>query len=204
MSASPSAKPSRPSIIRPQTVSTEVQILHSRCGVYTKPDVVRRILHAMGWRANVDLTRACLLEPAAGDGAFVVEAARQLIASCIRRDIELRADTLVARIVAYELHAGEAEAARARVRSALQFLGVHHRTAEACAKAWIVTGDFLLADLAADSFTHATGNPPYVRWSKIPPELKKQYEALLSGDMTGGDLFLPFLDRALELLEPSG
>jgi adenine-specific DNA-methyltransferase len=204
MSASLSTKSSRPPIVRAQKVPPEVRILHSRCGIYTKPEVACRILDAIGWRARDDLSQACLLEPAAGDGAFVVEAARRLVASCIRRGIELRADTLVARIVAYELHAGAAEAARTRVRSALQYLGVHRSTADACARAWIVTGDFLLADLAADSFTHATGNPPYVRWSKIPAGLKAKYEALLSSDVTGGDLFLPFLDRALEVLEPGG
>jgi hypothetical protein len=204
MSAQPSANPPRTSRVRAPRVSAEIKALHGRCGVYTKPEVVCRILDAIGWRANVDLSQACLLEPAAGDGAFVVEAARRLIASFVRLGIELRAATLLRRIVAYELHAGEAEAARARVRSVLRSLGVHHRTADACARAWIVTGDFLLADLPTDSFTHTTGNPPYVRWSKIPHELKAKYEAGLSSDMTGGDLFLPFLDRALELLEAGG
>jgi len=165
---------------------------------------VCRILDAIGWLANVDLSQACLLEPAAGDGAFVVEAARRLIASFLRLGIELRAVNLSGRIVAYELHEGEAVTARTRVTKVLRSLGVHHRTANACARAWIITGDFLLADLPTGSFTHATGNPPYVRWSKIPPKLKARYEALLSSDMTGGDLFLPFLDRALKLLQPGG
>lgn len=204
MSAQPSANPPRTSRVRAPRVSAEIKALHGRCGVYTKPEVVCRILDAIGWRANANLSQACLLEPAAGDGAFVVEAIRRLIVSFVRLGIELRVPTLLRRIVGYELHEGEAEAARARVSSVLRSLGVHHRTAHACARAWIVTGDFLLADLPADSFTHATGNPPYVRWSKIPPKLKAKYEASLSSEMTGGDLFLPFLDRALELLEPGG
>jgi adenine-specific DNA-methyltransferase len=204
MSAQPSPNPPRTSRVRAPRVSAEIKALHGRCGVYTKPEVVCRILDAIGWRANVDLSQARLLEPAAGNGAFVEEAARRLIASCVRLGVELRADILLARIVAFELHAGEAKTARARIRVVLQSLGLHHRTADACAKAWIITGVFLLADLSPDSFTHTTGNPPYVRWSKIPAKLKAKYEALLSSDMTGGDLFLPFLDRALELLEPGG
>src|SRR5882724_10246145 len=204
MSEQPSATPLPPSLARAPKVSAEGQTLHRRCGVYTKPKVVCLILDAIGWRANVDLSRACLLEPAAGDGAFVVEAARRLVASYVRLGIELQADTLLGRIIAYELHEGEAEIARARVRILLKSLGVHHRTADACARAWIVTGDFLLADLPGDSFTHATGNPPYVRWSRIPPKLKAKYEAGLSGEVTCGDLFLPFLDRAVELLKPGG
>src|SRR5438309_4488392 len=123
MSAQPSANPPRTSRVRAPKVSAEIKALHRRCGVYTKPEVVRRILDAIGWRANVDLSQACLLEPAAGDGAFVVEAARRLVASFVRLGIELRADTLLGRIIAYELHAGEAKAARARVRSVLRSLG---------------------------------------------------------------------------------
>jgi hypothetical protein len=145
-----------------------------------------------------------LLEPAAGDGAFVVEAARRLVASLIRHRIDLKAKTLLRRIVAFELHPHEAERARERVVKVLREAGVHNQTALACARAWIITGDFLLADLPLERFTHAAGNPPYVRWSKIPPRLKGKYEAAISPAVTVGDLFLPFLDRTLEALKPRG
>ena len=187
-----------------QRVSADVKELHRRCGVYTKDEVVCRILDAIGWRENVDLSRACLLEPAAGDGAFVVEAARRLVGSLKRRRIKLTAKSLLRRIVAYELHPREADRARERVIEVLREAGVHHRTALACSRAWIITGDFLLADLQLERFTHAAGNPPYVRWSKVPAKLKEQYEAMLPSDVTVGDLFLPFLDRTLLSLKPGG
>jgi adenine-specific DNA-methyltransferase len=182
----------------------EVEALHRRCGIYTKPQVIRRILDAVGWRADVDLSRSRLLEPAAGDGAFVVEAARRLVAAYSRYGVELRAHALSDRIQAFELHPREAERARSRVAETLRELGVHHLTAKACAQSWVVNADFLLADLPSDGFTHAVGNPPYVRWSKIPPNLKARYACRLPSDMVGGDLFLPFLDRALGNLEPLG
>src|SRR5437016_6112203 len=199
-----SAASKRAPTTRRQRVSADVKELHRRCGVYTKAEVVCRILDAIGWRENVDLSRACLLEPAAGDGEFVVEAARRLVASLKRRRIKLKAKSLLGRIVAYELHPHEAERARERVVKVLREAGVHHQTALACAHAWILTGDFLLADLPLDRFTHAAGNPPYVRWSKIPPRLKEKYEAMMPSAVTVGDLFLPFLDRTLEALRPEG
>jgi adenine-specific DNA-methyltransferase len=189
---------------QPKRVSPEVKALHRRCGVYTKPQVVCQILDAIGWRKEIDLSQSCLLEPAAGDGAFVVEAAQRLVASFIHHGIDLKAKTLLHRIVAYELHAHEAERARERVVEVLREARVHRQTALACARAWIVTGDFLLARLPLDRFTHAAGNPPYVRWSKIPPKLKERYEATISSAVTVGDLFLPFLDRTLEVLKPGG
>lgn len=194
----------RTALVKAAKVPAAVQALHDRCGVYTKPEVVCQVLDAIGWRADVNLFESRLLEPAAGDGEFVLEAARRLVASYIRFGIELCANTLKPRITAFELHRGEAERARERIRKFLRSIGIHHRTADACAKSWIIIGDFLLADIPSDSFTHATGNPPYVRWSKIPPSLKAKYEARLAREMTGGDLFLPFLDRALQLLKANG
>ena len=182
----------------------EIDALHRRCGVYTKPVIVRRILDAVGWKHDTDLSRSRLLEPAAGNGEFVVEAARRLVASCRRLGVEVSAANLSDRIEAFELHPGAADEARSRVEAALRELKVHHRTAEACAKAWVVNADFLLTAASSGGFTHAVGNPPYIRWSKIPANLKATYDDRLPRDMTGGDLFLPFLDHALEQLRSEG
>ena len=182
----------------------EIQALHRRCGIYTKPEIVRRILDAVGWREESDLTRSALLEPAAGNGAFVVEAARRLIASLRRHGLEANALHLKERISAFEIHHREARRAQARVVEAVRQLGVNRLTAESCARAWIVNSDFLLANLPSYRFTHAVGNPPYVRWSKVPAGLRATYERRLTGKVAGGDLFIPFLDRSMELLRPGG
>jgi adenine-specific DNA-methyltransferase len=182
----------------------EVEALHKRCGVYTRPEVVRRILDAVGWRSKANLFKSRLLEPAAGDGVFVAEAARRLVASYVRQRIPLTARMLVGRIRAFELHPREAERARSLLVDVLRTLNVHHRTAEACARSWVVTADFLLEDLPSEGFTHAVGNPPYIRWSKIPTDLKAEYERRLPREMIRGDLFLPFLDKALESLKEKG
>lgn len=184
--------------------SKEIDDLHRRCGVYTKTAVVRRILDAVEWALDGDLSQARLLEPAAGNGEFVVEAVRRLVGSCRRHGVEVSSANLADRIEAYELHPAAADEARSRVESVLRELGAHPRTAKACAATWIVNADFLLNASTRDDFTHVVGNPPYIRWSKIPKNLKANYTQLLPREMTGGDLFLPFLDRALELLRPRG
>src|ERR1700676_4178174 len=84
-----------PSIASARAVAVrEVQALHDRCGIYTKPEVVSRILDAVGWRSDVDLSRSSILEPAAGDGVFIIEAARRLIISCSRLGISLNIERL--------------------------------------------------------------------------------------------------------------
>ncbi len=185
-------------------VPAEIEALHARCGVYTRGPIVRRILDAVGWMAAKDLSSFRLLEPACGDGVFVVEAARRLVTSLTRQDIPLTIGALRDRITAFELHPREAKQARKHVVEALRDLGVHHRTALASAEAWVIEGDFLLSKIDSASYSHAVGNPPYVRWSRVPPKLKQSYERVVSRLMTGGDLMLPFLDRALDSLSFGG
>jgi adenine-specific DNA-methyltransferase len=182
----------------------DVEELHRRCGIYTKRQVVDRVLDAIGWRSDAPLFEFRFLECAAGDGAFVVEAAQRLVISCRQDQIEVEVATLTDCIRAFELHNREAQRARSNVVRALRKLGVDRSTAIALGGVWIVNRDFLLAELPADGFTHAAGNPPYVRWSKIPFSLRAIYDRQIPREMTGGDLFLPFLDRALEHLRPDG
>lgn len=187
--------------------SEAVDALHRRCGVYTTPEVAGRILDAIGWCASADLRSARLLEPSAGDGEFVVQAAERLVASCRENDTEPKIGVLRDRIVAFELHPDAARKAQSRVAGRLRALGLHHRTAEACSEAWIRSDDFLLSGVSGpgeSGYTHVAGNPPYIRWSKIPAVLKTAYERRLPPEMTRGDLFLPFLDHALDALRPGG
>ena len=168
------------------------------------PAVAGRILDAVGWRADADLSNQRLVEPAAGNGEFVVQAGKRLVASCRAHGIKPTARTLRARISAFELHPRAASEAQGRVDVALQDIGVHPATASACAAAWIRNADFLVSETTASDYTHAIGNPPYIRWSKIPARLRSIYETRLPRHVIRGDLFLPFLDRAFELLRPNG
>lgn len=184
--------------------SEPVEELHRKCGVYTSPKVVDAILDQVGWRSGTDLTKARLLEPAAGDGEFVLHAAKRLVASFRARDVEPRIRELRARITAFEIHPGAAAEARRRVEAAFRGMGIHHKTASACSAAWIKTSDFLLSAPPDRPYSHVVGNPPYIRWSRIPAPLKSVYEKRLPSAMARGDLFLPFLDRSLDLLEAGG
>lgn len=186
------------------TKKAEIQELHEKCGIYTKPEVVRNILDGVGWSADAQLFRFRLLEPAAGDGAFLIEAARRLILSCRAFRVTPRVSTIGHCIRAFELHPGEAKAARLRVSHILKQLNVHSATANALAQRWITCADFLLTSHSGVLFTHVVGNPPYVRWSKIPSHLQRMYKHALPRGTTGGDLFLPFLDRSLEQLTKDG
>lgn len=179
------------------------ELLHARCGVYTQQGPAGRILDAVGWTADADLRDARLLEPAAGDGAFVLAAADRLLAAFALVGLPLSVDGLSPRITAFELLEREAETARRSAAARLVTAGLSGRDARTVADAWIRTGDFLL-NPPTTTFTHVVGNPPYCRWSRIPPTLKRAYEGALAPDVARGDIFLPFLDLGIELLDEGG
>ena len=187
-----------------KTLAAAIDALHDRCGVYTRPAVVRDVLDRVGWRDAADLSAARLLEPAAGDGAFVVEAAFRLVQSFRRRGIEPRARHLRGRISAYELQAQAVATARSRIAQRLKSARLDPRTTAACVNAWIREDDYLLSDRTDEPYTHAVGNPPYLRWSRVPDALRSAYELRLPPQLTQGDLCLPFLDKALDELEMDG
>jgi adenine-specific DNA-methyltransferase len=181
----------------------DVAELHQHCGVYTNPSFAAAILDEIGWIATRDLSDKRMLEPAAGDGVFLIEAARRLLASVARKG-KVNVDVLSPCIRAFELHAGEGERARRKIVELLADWNLNLNDAARVAEQWLVVGDFLLDDLEPGTFSHVGGNPPYARWSKIPSGLRSTYEAALPKEIAKGDIFLPFLARGIEALEPGG
>jgi hypothetical protein len=167
--------------------------LHRKCGVYTRPEIVERVLDGIQWTMDADLSQARLLEPAAGDGAFVSTAASRLLSSLQRLKKPITVATLTDRICAFEIHPREAQKIRRRLVCILSKAGLSNRQCEILVARWVTTGDFLLA-----------GNPPYARWSKIPISLRRKYDRHLALRMIKGDLFLPFLDLSLGYLTLGG
>lgn len=185
-------------------VRSELDNLHTLCGIYTQDKVAERILDAIGWTARNDLTEAVLLEPSIGDGAFLVPAARRLLKSLHRLKVPLTLENLRPRLVGFEILPREAKRARTKLQEVLRHFGVSAHTARTCAQAWVRNSDFLLARLPEGSVSHVAGNPPYVRWRRVPPGLRARYEKHLDPQLRGGDLYIPFLHFSFNALAVGG
>ncbi len=154
--------------------------------VFTDAGVVRHALDAIGWTDSSDLSGCRLLEPAAGDGAFVTEAARRLIRSMRARAQPISWESLRDRILALEIEEVIAAKLRSAVQTTLVNSGLLNPLAIRLARHWCAAEDFLAIKLGAD-FTHAVGNPPFRR----------------SGG-SGPDACVPFIHRSFDLLRPGG
>ncbi len=179
--------------------------IEERGAVFTRREVVEFILDLTGYTAAVALYKKRLLEPSFGEGAFLLVAAERLLDS-YRSHFPGHADSvpcLKDSIRAIELHHKSFEETRIKLRSLLREKKVPSAAAEKLLNAWLVQGDYLLTDLPFH-FTHVVGNPPYVRQEMIPNVLLTEYRYRYDTLYDRADLYVPFIEKSLMLLEPKG
>ena len=176
-----------------------------RGAVFTRVEVVEFILDAIGYTADRELHRQRILEPSFGNGDFLLPIVDRLLAAWRRSGgrFETAEDDLSDAVRAVELHHNTYAATRAAVVERLTAAGIGDGSATALTARWLVQGDFLLApDLG--KFDFVAGNPPYVRQELVPPLLLAEYRQRFGTLYDRADLYIPFIERSLALLQAKG
>lgn len=176
--------------------------IHKLCAIYTHPEVAEAILDRVQWVPTANLGERRLLEPACGDGSFVLPAIRRLLQWAKRRS-QLSIEALQNSIVAFEFDAETSLALRTRVTELLQNAGLSISGSMFLANRWVRCEDFLLAKNLG-LFSDVVGNPPYLRWSKVPAGLRRNYSSALPPHSVKGDLCLAFIWKSSEHLVAQG
>lgn len=169
--------------------------------VLTKPHVVELILDLAGYTSGRDLTAMSLLEPACGEGAFLVPAVERLAVSAQKRGGDLT--TLRTAVAAYDIDPEHVAHSRNAVAEVLKRQGLSAKAAAGLASRWIIEGDFLLASQSR-TFDVVVGNPPYVRIEQLAPELQAEYRRRYDSLYDRADLYVAFIERGLQLLSDEG
>jgi hypothetical protein len=170
--------------------------------VYTNEWVVDLILDLVGYRPEADLATLVAVEPAAGEGAFLIPMVRRLLAS-LREHERPFADARRS-IRAYELDDDALLWARDFLLDELLSDGVPRGQAARLARGWLVQGDYLLDAPDALQADVVVGNPPYIRYDDIPEDLYTQYRDACP-TMTGRcDIYVGFIETALKQIKPGG
>ncbi len=178
--------------------------VEERGAVYTRREVVEFILDLVGYEASRPLHKQRLLEPSFGAGAFLIPALERLL-TAFKTQAGNANPVLALRdaVRGIELHRPTYEATTARVKTFLQEQGLNAEEARLLTQAWFQTGDFLLVELEP-VYDYVIGNPPYVRQELIPDLLLGEYRRRYQTLYDRADLYVPFIERGLRLLAPSG
>ncbi len=188
------------------TASLQIPVSpEERGAVYTKPEVVDFILDLAGYSTNQPLHEFRILEPSFGEGDFLLPITERLLATyrASRHNPLNIVEDLSDAIRAVEVHGESIKGTRIKLIELLRTNEVGESDAHRLVDAWIIEGDFLLTDLP-HSFTHAVGNPPYVRQELVPDALMAEYRARYRTIYDRADLYIPFIERCLRSLEPGG
>lgn len=142
-----------------------------------------------------------VLEPGAGEGAFVLPFIDRALAAPRRPRWD---DPALGRfLVACETNPASLGVLRERAAARLAAAGCPAARASALLDCWLRPGDFLRAPLEPD-FDAVVGNPPYVRFDAIADEDAAFYRDRYPTFRGRCDLCIPFFERGLGLLAPGG
>jgi adenine-specific DNA-methyltransferase len=170
--------------------------------VYTKPWVVELILNLAGYTPEKNLVDRLAIEPAAGNGAFLVPMARRLATSCqqLNRPIADMATSLLA----YELDEISAASARSAVTSALAEQGIAFEEAMSLADGWIHISNYLFDASGLPLADFVIGNPPYIRLEDMDDATMGAYRVVYRTMRGRADIYIAFFEAALRSLKPNG
>ena len=159
--------------------------------VFTSPVVVSFMLDTVGYTADHDLSCVRILEPSCGDGEFVVEIARRLIASAEQFGFDV-GKAFQRNVRAYDIDAAKT----ARCRQRVSELGI------IVCEDNIQTADFLKERIAETDIV--VGNPPYIRYENIPEGMLEYCKKTFPTFHYRCDLYVPFFEKSLAALAPGG
>jgi hypothetical protein len=175
-----------------------------RGAIFTRREIVDFILDLVGYTADRPLMHMRLLEPALGNGDFLLPVIDRLLSAWYAHSYNERDfTTLIHAIRGVEIHPETFLAVRKKVITFLIERGLESCEAAALADVWLVQGDFLLVDFDT-GFHFVVGNPPYVRQELIPDATMAVYRARFTTIYDRADLYIPFIEKSLDLLEERG
>lgn len=170
--------------------------------VYTNEAVVNFMLNEVGYTSDRNLKDVRLLDPAAGDGVFIINAIDRLFQSSATFKFDFA--SALNSLKAIELDTKVAERLRSKIEQYCQKMGI--RINSSVLNSVVVNADFLLVpnkDLGSE-YEIIIGNPPYIRHEQIPEEKRTRYRALFETFRHRSDIYIAFYEKSLKLLSDKG
>lgn len=200
-----------PAFPRPTAVVNAIEALASNSGIeargaiFTRIEVVDFILDLVGYVTSEPLHHRRILEPSFGEGDFLLPLVERLL--CTWREnggnVSSAGSELGEAIRGVELHRETFVLTRKTVVNRLIKEGISASVSSELADQWLIQGDFLLERQNA-RFDFVVGNPPYVRQELIPAPLLSEYRRRYQTMYDRSDLYIPFIERSLSLLDEGG
>ncbi|MZG04437.1 N-6 DNA methylase [Streptomyces sp. SID5614] len=184
----------------PLPTSLQVAVQHGE--VFTRRWIVETILNMVGYKDDLDLADMRIVEPACGQGAFLIPIAARLSASCRSRGRSLLDAS--AAILAFDLLERNIQQTRAALTEQLLSDGWSAQDVQRVIHSWVRQGDFLLQESSPGTADFVVGNPPYIRLEDVPDERMRAYRQACPSMQGRADIYIGFYDAGLRKLRHGG
>lgn len=169
-----------------------IERLHAATAIYTAQPVVDDLLDRLGWPDGNSL-----LDPACGDGMFLVRALERLLERG-------KPEGEISRLVqGWEVHPGACSDARNRLTGVLMSYGYSAIEAGSISQRMVINRDFLIDGPTEPMTACIAGNPPFLRNANVPTLLREEYTRHVP-DYANADLLHSFLERCSRAIYPDG
>lgn len=176
-----------------------------RGAIFTKPEIVEFMLDEAGFSTNIQLFKKRILEPSCGEGDFVIPIAKRLFSSYLNSPrSENDFNHLKKSLCAIELSISSLNICADRLKLLCLEFNFNLDQTKSLIQSWLINSEFLSFNEISADFDYIFGNPPYIRYDKLPTELKIFCKNSFSTFSDRGDLFVPFFQKSLSLLNRTG
>lgn len=167
--------------------------------VFTNKNAIQYILDEVGYSSSKDLRHIKIIEPAAGKGAFANEIIKRLFQSSINYKFSF-SDALIVNVQFIELDLTVFSELTILIDNTIE--KITKKKSNLSAKICFQT-DFLTFNFER-KFDCIVGNPPYIRHELISAENKKTYRNKYKTFKYRADLYVPFFEKSLSILNDNG
>lgn len=161
--------------------------------VFTKPCVVSYMLNLVEYTSDRDLSRVSITEPSCGEGEFIIEIIRRLAESARKFGFDLN-ETFHKHVSASDIDGQKVLVCIERIKD--EFPEITNPGLR------IFVEDYLLTN--HEPVDIIIGNPPYIRYEKIPEDKLPIYKQCFSTFYYRADMYVLFFEKSLRQLNSGG
>ncbi len=169
--------------------------------VYTPKYIVNKILDDISYNSKEILGKT-ILDPACGDGRFLIEIAKRIIEFSSISDLEKN----LSKIIGWDIDNSALKEAEIKLNSLIEGQGIKVNWQLKNFNSLHCRTDDLWGDeLVRNKFDYIVGNPPYIRIQHLLEEQRKYIQKFYKFCKSGStDIYIAFFELAMNLLKENG
>jgi hypothetical protein len=163
----------------------------------TKKLVVEFMLNLCNYRSTINLANTALLDPAGGDGIFLISAIERLHQSSVHFQFDF--SKALKNLQTVEINKEIAKSLADRIAKRLLEFGVSDYD-----KSSIVSNEDFLRTNTSTKFDVIIGNPPYIRYDNIDEAERQWYRKSFRLFRHRSDVYVAFFEKSFRHLSQNG